>query len=188
MDILKWNELTREQQAQYLLNQFELKSEHFLKRSDILLNTICGGSIFIIFQFIKEIGISQIPKGDLINLIFCGIGFTLAILVNFYSIYLNLFSYESHITSMRNARTYYREFEIFEKKHINDDEKLKKEKETEFLKKQSPIGFLRKKTKMGMMLGKTSNLLNVYSVLIMTVSIIFLSYNIIKYVLDFIKM
>ncbi|WP_068592076.1 hypothetical protein [Cochleicola gelatinilyticus] len=70
---------------------FKQDKEHPTKRVDILLNAICGGGLFLIFNFLKEVDISELSSIQTNLIIISGVGFMLSILMNYFALETSLF-------------------------------------------------------------------------------------------------
>lgn len=65
------------------LKEINKSLKHPKNRQDILLNSICGGGLFIIFNFVKDADITILKENIILVLIISAIGLVSAIIFNF---------------------------------------------------------------------------------------------------------
>ncbi|WP_298342886.1 hypothetical protein [uncultured Algibacter sp.] len=114
----KKNEIKYQEWSEHLTNTKE-KSDYSLKRMDLLVISISGGGLYVLFETLREFKTGNIIIEDTRLLLWTGITLLLAILINFGSqlsaYYANHFEEEYIQTELK----------------ILEDEKIKKKKKLE---------------------------------------------------------
>lgn len=115
----------RKEKFQFHLDRFNKSvregSENPRKRIEVLLNTISGAGIFLIFNVLKEIEPKNLLKQEMYLLVFAGIGFLLAIVLSFFSQYILVRLYDNmsqKLNGISNLKDEYGTSEIDEFKKI----------------------------------------------------------------------